>query len=410
MSSSKSTPHTILILGSSFAGIGVAHGLLKALPDLKKATGKSYRVFILSNSTHFWFSVGAPRAMLKPYPKDLMDSFIPISKGFDQYSSQIYQFLHGEITGLDGGKREVLYKAMNRNQEAEAHTSTLAFDTLVIATGSKGPSPIYSLHGSHVPTLEAYKDIHARLPGAKSVMVVGGGSAGTETAGELGYLHGKKSSSRKDITLLSGNERLLVALRPSIGKRAQEMLTDLGVKVVHDLRITGSKALDNGKTEVNLTDGSTQIVDLLLIATGRKPATSFLPSTLLDKEGHVKVDTSLRVPSITSVFALGDVCSASPGGLMYMQTLVPTTVGNIVASLGGKGKVKEHKPMTTKETQFVPIGPDQGVGAAFGWWVPSMMVKMAKSKTFMFPKAEQVCVPFIFSKLILVSTLYERKC
>lgn len=33
--------------------------------------------------------------------------------------------------------------------------------------------------------------------------------------------------------------------------------------------------------------------------------------------------------------------------------------------------------------QFVPIGPTQGVGVAFGWKVPSFAVKMAKAKDFM---------------------------
>ena len=65
-------------------------------------------------------------------------------------------------------------------------------------------------------------------------------------------------------------------------------------------------------------------------------------------------------------------------------------MGNIVAELGGKGKLKEYKPMTTKETQFVPVGPDRGVGAAFGWWIPSAVVRMVKSKTMFFPNALKV--------------------
>lgn len=37
----------------------------------------------------------------------------------------------------------------------------------------------------------------------------------------------------------------------------------------------------------------------------------------------------------------------------------------------------------TSDMQFVPIGPTQGVGVAFGWKVPSFAVKMAKAKDFM---------------------------
>lgn len=381
--------HNVVILGGSYAGIGIAHGLLKALPGLKSSTNKNYKVTMISNSTHFWFSVGAPRAMLKPYPKDNMDSFLPISKGFTSYSSDLFEFVHAEITGLETGKREVIYKLKDSTENLVTGEKTLHFDTLVVATGSGGESPLYALQGSHIPTLNAYKDVQARLPSAKTVMVVGGGAAGAETAGELGDMHGKKTSSPKDITILSGSERLLPALRKSIGERAQEVLEAMGVNVVHNIRLKDSKQASDGKTEITLSDGSSRTVDLLLVATGRKPASSFLPSSLLTADGHVTVDEYQRIPSISSAFAVGDITTSSnnPGGLIHMQTAVPTTSGNIIAALSGKGNGKVFKPMTTKESQLVPLGPNNGVGAVFGWWLPAFAVKMIKSKNFMFPNA-----------------------
>jgi len=387
---SQST-HNIVILGGSYGGIGVAHGILKALSGLKASTGKNYKVTILSNSTHFWWSVGAPRAMLKPYPHDNMDSFIPITKGFTSYPAEAFQFVHAEITGVETGNREVSYKLKDEKENLASDTKTMKYDTLVIATGSTGQSPLYALQGSHVPTLKAYEDVQARLPAAKTIWIIGGGSAGVETAGELGEMHGKKSASPKDIHILSGGERLLTGLRPSIGARAQEMLEGMGVKIEHNLRLKDSKQTADGKTEIVLSDGSTRTIDLLLVATGRTPASSCLPSSILDKEGKVIVDDYQRIPSATSAYAVGDVTtsSANPGGIIHLQTAIPITVGNIIADLSGKGNGKVHKPMTTKEMQMVPVGPNGGVGAVFGWWAPSIMVKMIKSKTFMFPKAEQ---------------------
>ncbi|KAF6221862.1 hypothetical protein HO133_001830 [Letharia lupina] len=382
-----SDTHNIVILGGSYAGLGVAHGLLKALPGLKTQTGKSYKVTMITNSTHFWFSVGAPRAMFMPYPKDIMDSFIPIEKGFKQYSSELFDFVHAEITGVETDKKTVLYKLKNEKEEVAPTTNNISFDSLVIATGSKSPSPLYSYQGSHVPTLDAYKDIQSRLSSVKSIMIVGGGTAGTETAGEIGHLHGKQTSSPKDITILSGHERLLKGLRPSIGQRAQEFLQGMGVKVEHNLQLTDSNDLGNGTTKVILSDGSTRTVDMLLVATGRKPASSYLPSSLLDDQGRVVCDAYTRVPSLKNVWVTGDMAQNSPGGIMYINFAVPVTVGNIVAELGGKGKVKEYKPLTTKETQFVPVGPNYGVGAAFGWWIPSAVVRMVKGKTMFFPNA-----------------------
>lgn len=329
--------------------------------------------------------------MLRPYPKDIMDSFLPVTKGFQSYPAESWSFIHAELVGIDAQTREVIYKAKNENEELAETDSTIKFDTLVIATGSKGPSPVYSYHGGHVNTLNAYKDIHARLPSAKSVMVIGGGSAGTETAGELGYLHGKKTAAPKEIKILSGSERLLPALSPNRGQRAEEVLNGMGVTVEHKLRLTDSKKLDSGATEVTLSDGSTRTVDILLVATGRYPASSYLSEKLLDKTGKVTVDEYMRIPSIPSAYAVGDIASNSPGGIMTIMTAVPTTFGNVVAELAGKGKGKEWKPMTTKETQAVPLGPEQGVGSAFGWWMPSFLVKTLKGKNMMFPNAEKVC-------------------
>ena len=385
-----SDTHNIVILGGSYAGIGVAHGLLKAIPGLKIQTGKSYKVTMITNSTHFWFSVGAPRAMFIPYPKDIMDSFIPIEKGFKQYPSGLFDLVHAEIIGVEADRKTVLYKLKNEKEETAPDTTTLSFDSLVLATGSRGPNPLYSYHGGYVPTLDAYKDIQARLPSSQSIMIVGGGTAGTETAGEIGHLHGKKTSLPKDITILSGHERLLKGLRPSIGQRAQEFLEGMGVKVEHNLKLADSSDLGNGTTKVVLSDGSTRTVDMLLVATGRQPASSYLPSSLLDDQGRVVCDEYTRVPSLRNVWVNGDMAQNSPGGLMYVQFAVPITVGNIVAELGGKGKVKKYKPLTTKETQFVPVGPRYGVGAAFGWWIPSAVVRTVKGKNMFFPNAIKV--------------------
>ena len=389
----SSNPHNIIVIGSSYAGLGIAHKLLKELPSLEKETGKKFKVTMMSNSTHFWFSVGAPRAMLKPYPKDIMDSFIPVSKGFSQYPSSAFDFVFAEVTSLDTSKREVLYKAksqQNDREEVAPEISTRHYDTLVLATGSSGPSPLYSVHGSHLPTLNAYKDVQARLPDAKSIIVVGGGTAGTETAGELGHLHGKSTKSPKDITILSGNERLLTGLRPSIGAKAEEFLAKMGVKVVHNVKLESQTALPNGKTQVKLSDGETKEVDLLLVATGRKPVSGWLPASIpLSKSGQVECDDYMRVSSQKSTWVSGDLASISNGGLIYLQTMTPCLAGNIIADLKGKGQaaMKPHKPMTTKEMQVVPVGPEKGVGAVMGWWMPSFAVTMLKGKNMFFPNA-----------------------
>ena len=389
----SSEAHDIVILGGSYAGMGIAHKLLKALPKLEKETGKKFKVTMITNSTHFWFSIGAPRAMFRPYPVDIMDSFIPISKGFSQYPSSDYDFVFGEITSLETSTREVLYKAksqQNEKEEVASETSTFHYDTLVLATGSAGPSPLYSYFGSHIPTLEAYRDVQKRLPDAKSILVVGGGSAGVETTGEAAYLHGKSTKQPKEITLLSGSDRLLTALRPAIGAKAQEYLSKAGVKVIHKVKLESQTSLPNGKTQVKLTDGTTQDVDLLIVATGRQPVSKWLPSSIpLTKTGRVECDEFMRVKSQPAMWVTGDLASVSNGGIIYLHTMTPCLEHNVLAELRGKGKeaMKPHKPITTKDLQVIPVGPEHGVGVAFGWWMPSFAVTMLKGRNMFFPNA-----------------------
>ena len=386
--SDPTTTHNIVILGASYAGLGTAHGLLKAIPTLQTQTQKKYKVTLIANSEYFWWSVGAPRAMLKPYPKSIDDSFLPVKSAFEKYPSEHVEFIYAQITGLDAAKREVLYKLKEGESVAEV-TSNFHFDTLVIATGSTGTSPLYALQNGHQATYNAYKDVQSRLPSAKTVMVVGGGTAGVETAGELGFLHGTSSDSPKDITILSGSSRVLSHLRPAISTRAEETLSGMGVKILNDVRLKDSKRLPGGGEEITLSDGSTQQIDVLLVATGRVPAASFLPGDFVNDKGKVITDDYLRLPSIESAYSLGDVASVSPGGLFAMFNMVPTAVANIVAELGGKGKGKEWKLFTDKETQIVPIGPNGGVGAMFGWWAPSFVVRLLKARDFMFGRASK---------------------
>lgn len=328
--------------------------------------------------------------MFQPYPHDIMDSFKSISAGFAKYSPSDFQFVSGQVTGIDTDKCEISYKAKSSDDAVADATSELAYDTLVIATGSRSLSPLFSVHDSHLPTLEAYKEMHARIPSAKSVVIVGGGSAGVETAGEVAFLYGKGKKTPKDLTIYSGSSRLLPALQPGIGASAEQKLTGMGVKVVHSVKLESSSKLPSGETEIKFDDGNTKAVDILIVATGRRANAPFLPSTIpTDSKGRIETDKSMRVPSQRAIWAVGDISSQSDGTVMHIQFALPTIAGNIVADLTGKGKVKDFKPMTTKEMQLVPIGPQDGVGAMFGWKVPGFVVKMIKGKDYMFPKSLQ---------------------
>lgn len=60
----------------------------------------------------------------------------------------------------------------------------------------------------------------------------------------------------------------------------------------------------------------------------------------------------------------------------------------MVTDAGPRTK-KVYKKMKG-EIQIVPVGSTQGVGTAFGWGLPSFMVKMVKAKDFMIGQAPKL--------------------
>lgn len=182
--------HRIVILGGSFAGMGVAHRLLKALSVLSQKNNHHYKVTIVSENTHFWWTIGAPRAMTKAYPSAISDSFIPIMPGFRNYSSEMFHHLHGQVLSVDVLNKTVKLTAHHNSDSLDSQPQYEEYDTLVVATGATGPSPLFSYHGGHEKTEQAYQSLHNSLPNARDIVIVGGGPAGVETAAELADKYG----------------------------------------------------------------------------------------------------------------------------------------------------------------------------------------------------------------------------
>lgn len=256
---------------------------------------------------------------------------------------------------------------------------------------------MWTLHGDHQATLDAFKQVKEALPAAKSILIAGGGPAGVEVAGEIGHIY-----KGKDITLLSGGTHLLPRFESSTpGSRAEKRLAALNVKVSHNLRIVSSKTVDNERVSLSFSDGSTKTVDLYIDATGGKPNTSFVPSEWLDEYKRVAADKStLRATKAPpGVYAIGDVASYSKGSVPDAMFAVPALGYSIWSDLheaatkkGAPGagsavlKEKTYKQFQ-KDMGIVPVGPSGGVGILFGWNVPSFIVWLLKSRTFMLGNA-----------------------
>jgi len=372
--------HTIVIIGASFGGLAVAHGLLKTvLPQLPNPEKQSYKVVQIAPNDDFFWKIAAPRVIANPKSIPLEKTLIPIASGFKAYSKDQYEFIRAYVTSIDPASKTV-------------HTSTsnaVHYDSLVIASGTTFASHVWTVTDGSEPLKEAIDEIHQKLPGAESVLIAGGGAAGVETAGEFGEAFGKK----KEITLLSGSTGLLSRLQnKKMGSDAQSRLEKMGVKVLNDnLRVTEHTTV-NGKDVLKLSNGETKTVDIYIEATGDKPNSKFLPQEWLDDKQKVKTNAQtlhLDVPGVTGVYVFGSVGSYSDGSVLDIKFATPAILESIKLDLQGKGGPRTAKiyKKIQSDMQFVPIGSQGGVGIAFGWKLPSFLVKLAKAKDFMIGNA-----------------------
>jgi len=372
--------HIIVIIGASFGGLSVAHGLLKnVLPQVSNGGKQSYKVVQIAPNEEFYWKIGAPRVIGNSQSLPLEKALIPIAPGFKSYSKEQYEFIKAYVTSIDASSRTV-------------HTSTSAavhYDSLVIASGTTFSSPLWTVTDGSEALKEAISEIHQKLPGAESILIAGGGAAGVETAGELGEVYGNK----KNITLLSGSTSVLSRLQnKKMGQDAQSRLEKMGVKVLNNSLRVVEHTSANGKEVLKLSNGETRTVDVYIEATGDKPNSKFVPQEWLDNSQRVKTDPQtlrLDVSGVSGVYCIGTVASYSDGTVMDVKFAMPAILESIKLDLQGKGGPRTNKvyKKITSDMQFVPIGSQGGVGIAFGWKVPSFLVKMAKSKDFMIGNA-----------------------
>ncbi|KAL8821971.1 MAG: hypothetical protein Q9191_007201 [Dirinaria sp. TL-2023a] len=387
--------HDIVVVGGSFAGLSTAHYLLRhTIPKLEahnrsNSSSQSYKVTLISTTDHFFFKVGSPRTVASPDLIPVDKVLLPIADGFKDYAADHFKLVIGTATSVDEGTKTI---SVSTHDGAGGQTN-IPYATLVIATGSRSSSPLWTLQDTAQQTDAELKRVHAALQKASSssVLIAGGGPAGVETAA---YAYPKHET-----TILSGSTRLLTRLRPAIGQAAEAQLSKLGVRTIHNLRVI-STATDpqnnNNKTTVTLSDNSTQTVDIYIDATGPRPNTSWLPSSLLSPQtSRVETDpTTLRTGS-PNIYAIGDAASYSKLVLFDVNDAVRPLCSSILhdlwpsSSSGGKeGKPKEvpYKQMQ-KEMQVVPVGQKAGVGVVMGWKVPSWFVWMVKGRTYFIEKA-----------------------
>ncbi|RSL44774.1 hypothetical protein CEP54_014548 [Fusarium duplospermum] len=364
-------PETIVIIGAGYADIGIAHKLLKdtrpKVPELK--------VVLVSPSTHHLWNIAVVRRIV---PGQLGDEklFQPIEPGFKRYPVDNFEFVLGTATHVSPDKSFV--RVQNPRETLE-----LKYTHLIVATGSSYPTRLpFTSIGTYQETLDALHGWQRKVEAAGSIVIAGAGPTGIETAAELACIYGQT----KDITVIVPGNDPLPGLIPDVGKTAANEMEKLNVKIRRNTRATNVEQT-GGQQTISLSDRSAIQADVYLPLFGMKANSGFLPTTLLDDKGNLKLDGTLRVAGFENLWAAGDVSNLEPKQLIFAERQALHLAMNLDAVLtGAKERVLDLKP-TVMPQLFVTIGQKKGTGQYSRFRVPGFIVSTVKGKTLFIEKA-----------------------
>jgi NADPH-dependent 2,4-dienoyl-CoA reductase/sulfur reductase-like enzyme len=179
--------------------------------------------------------------------------------------------------------------------------SALHGDAVVIATGLVArtlpgqPGTAHTLR-----TLDDALALRATLERVDSLLVVGAGFIGAEVA----------STARErgiEVTVLEALPAPSVrALGPELGALAGRLITEAGVDLRTDVKITSLTGDASGAVQAHLADGDTVRAAACVVGIGGEPRLDWMPPDL-DVSAGLRCDPTGRVDGLAATWAVGDV-------------------------------------------------------------------------------------------------------
>ncbi|WP_336880137.1 NAD(P)/FAD-dependent oxidoreductase [Rhodococcus globerulus] len=292
----------VIIIGSGFAGLWAALGAARRLDELGIPAGQ---VSITVLSTQPFHDI-----RVRNYEADLSACRIPLA---DVLNPAGIAYVTAEVTAIDTGARTVSANVGGQSQ-------TYGYDRLVLAAGSRVARPdIPGLteFGFDVDTYDGAMKLDAHLtllaegpvtPAAATVVVVGAGLTGIETAcelpGRLTALFGADVTSR--VVLVDHNPNVGSDMGASARPVIEAALSNTGVETLTGMSVT---TVDQGG--VTLSSDEMVPAATVIWCAGMKanPLTAQFPVER-DRLGRLPVDDYLQVIGVPGVFAAGDVATA----------------------------------------------------------------------------------------------------
>ncbi len=292
----------ILIVGAGFAGMWSALGAARLLDE---TLATDIEVALIAPEPHLHVR---PRL----YEEGPANMRAPLAEIF---SAVGVRFIQGTVEQIHVGRGEVEYQA-----EGGART-TLAYDRLVLATGSRlfRPAiPGLAEHTFSVDQVDEAAQLEAHLRGLahasatrgrNTVVVAGGGFTGIETAAEMPARLRAALGQEAEVKVIVVERE--AALGPDLGPGPRPVIE----QALRELGVTwklGSAVTSIDAEGLTMADGERIDAATVIWTAGARASTltAQIPAPR-DAFGRLHVDRNLRVEGVETVYATGDVARAA---------------------------------------------------------------------------------------------------
>lgn len=283
------------------------------------------------------------------------------------------QFLLGNVSAIDAQAKTVTVQ-MDDNQRVEL------YDTLIISAGSVNNyhhNESIQQHALELKTLDdalrmrshilsmferaAWANDDSARFAYTTIVVVGGGPTGIETAGAMQelYAHVLKKEYRgliPRVILIEAADRLLAPYPERLQEAAKQQLESLGVEVV-----LGDAVKEATEDRVILKSGRIIATHTLVWSAGvlGSPVGALVPGEI-GKGGRLAVEPTMAVTGVTDVYAVGDMALLlNEKGALY-ATLIP--VAKQQGALAAQNVVRKLKGQPEQAFKY----RDRGIMATIG--------------------------------------------
>lgn len=292
----------ILIIGAGFGGMWSALSAVRLLDQQQRL---DITVTLLAPQ---------PELRVRPrfYETELASTVAPLGPLLDAVG---VRFVQGTATQIDAARKRVTY------HEASGTQAELGYDRLILAAGSQVARPaLAGIKGFNfdVDSLESAQELEAHLqslrqqpesPARNTVVVVGGGFTGIETATEMPARLRAILGDKRDIRVI------VVDTAKQVGGAMGQAIATIVAEASESLSVTwklGSPVAQVDEQGVLLGNGERIEASTVIWAVGVKasPLTQQITGER-DPQGRLHVDRNLKVLGQDAIYATGDTAYAA---------------------------------------------------------------------------------------------------